>query len=71
MSHETTLLLLGILVILAPFLGLPYSWLMVMVPILGICISALAVILRARTMQRAPMPSSEAVHEQEAHAIAS
>jgi len=54
MSHESTLFLLGILAILAPFLGLPYSWLMVIVPALGLAIAALSVILRARSMQQAP-----------------
>ncbi len=51
MSHESTLLLIGILVVLCPFLGLPYSWLMVIVPVLGVSVAALSIILRARTMQ--------------------
>jgi hypothetical protein len=54
MSHESTLLLVGIIVILSPFLGLPYSWLMVIVPVLGVAIVALSVILRARVMMRVP-----------------
>lgn len=53
MSHESTLLLIGILVVLSPFLGLPYSWLMVIVPFLGVVVVALSIILRARNM-RAP-----------------
>lgn len=54
MSHEGTLTLLGILTVLAPFLGLPYSWLMVIIPILGLAIVALSVLLRARSMSEVP-----------------
>lgn len=50
MSHETTVLLLAIAVMLSPFLGLPYSWLMVIVPLLGIAIAILSVLMRMRQM---------------------
>lgn len=50
MSQESTILLLAILVMLSPFLGLPYSWLMVIVPLLGLAVAVLSVLLRMRQM---------------------
>ncbi|HVX90771.1 MAG TPA: hypothetical protein VHC20_04040 [Candidatus Paceibacterota bacterium] len=35
MSKETTLIIVGVLVVLSPFLGLPESWLSVILPALG------------------------------------
>lgn len=61
MSHEGTLTLLGILVLLTPFLGLPYSWLMVILPIFGLAVMALSILLRARGMSRVPVEHAEAV----------
>lgn len=41
MSKETTLIIVGVLVVLSPFLGLPESWLSVILPILGAVILVL------------------------------
>lgn len=51
MKRETTIAFLGALVGLSPFLGLPYSFLMVALPVLGLIIIALGLIgrLRSRT----------------------
>jgi len=51
MTRESTILLLGLVTALAPFLGLPYSWLMVILPLAGFSIVILSVLLRARRMQ--------------------
>lgn len=69
MSHESTILLIGILITLSPFLGLPYSWLMVVVPILGIMTAVLSIIIRARSMrepqaQEATVPVSDPVFDE-------
>lgn len=42
MSKETTLIIVGVLIVLSPFLGLPESWLSVILPILGLAILVLA-----------------------------
>ena len=42
MSKETILVIVGILVVLSPFLGLPQSWLSLILPILGLVIISLA-----------------------------
>ena len=46
MSHVTTLILLGVLVFLAPFSGLPISWLSWILPILGLCVIVSGLSLR-------------------------
>lgn len=48
MSRESVLLILTIVVILTPFLGLPYSWIMVVIPVLGFAILGIGVTLRIR-----------------------
>ena len=62
MTTESTLILLGILTALVPFLGLPYAWLMWLVPLLGLFVAASAVVLRARRLSHegAPARISEA-----------
>lgn len=50
MSREGTLILLGLFVALSPFVGLPYSWLMWILPILGLIILAQAIVLRMRRL---------------------
>jgi hypothetical protein len=50
MTTESTLILLGILTALVPFLGLPYAWLMWIVPLLGLSIAATGVMLRAKRL---------------------
>lgn len=65
MSHESTIFLLGILIALTPFLGLPYSWLMVIVPVLSVLTALFAILARARRLAdahvavRAPAPLNE------------
>lgn len=48
MSKKNIVTLLGVLVILAPFIGLPYSWLMVLLPLLGIGIVVTAFLMRRK-----------------------
>lgn len=68
MSHEGTLTLLGLLIIATPFLGFPYTWLMGIIPVLGFCVVALSVLLRARGMSETPeAPSAGAAHTDETH----
>lgn len=63
MSRESRLFVLGVLTLLAPYLGLPYAWLMVMLPILGILIIITALALRARRPK--PLPHAPKMHEEE------
>lgn len=46
MSKEGTLITIGVLVFLTPFLGLPSSWLTWILPVLGVVILVIAQILR-------------------------
>ncbi len=41
MSKRATLILLGLLILLCPFIGLPYSWLMWVLPVLGLWVAYL------------------------------
>lgn len=41
MSKRTTLILLGLLIVITPFVGLPYSYLMWVLPILGLLVAYL------------------------------
>lgn len=50
MSRESTLVLLGLLIALVPFIGLPYSWLMWILPVLGLIVLTLGVTLRAKRL---------------------
>lgn len=60
MSHESTVFLLAVLVALMPFLGFPYSWLMILVPMLGVLIAFFAVLARARRLAEAHPPMTGA-----------
>lgn len=51
MSIEALLILLGVLVALSPFLGLPHAWVMGISLILGIAVIAIGVMLRTRKLQ--------------------
>jgi hypothetical protein len=62
MSRETTLIILALLTILSPFVGLPYSWLMVVVPLLGVGVLALGIILRIRRLHGAHDTMENPVH---------
>jgi cytochrome c biogenesis factor len=48
MHRSTFLILLGILVGLVSFMGLPYSWLMVLLPLFGLLIALLGYSLRLK-----------------------
>lgn len=48
MSREPILSVLGVLVIIAPFAGLPLSWLSVFLPVIGILILLIGVTLTVR-----------------------
>ena len=63
MSRESVLLVLAVLVILSPFLGVPYSWLMVLLPILGVLILGIAITLRARRSFERKEPEHTENHE--------
>lgn len=51
MSRETALIVLGVLVALSPYLGLPLSILGIVLPILGLVILGIGVTLRMRVVQ--------------------
>ncbi|HRH24401.1 MAG TPA: hypothetical protein PK109_02325 [Candidatus Paceibacterota bacterium] len=57
MARSSILILLGILVLLTPYLGLPYAWLMVLLPILGLCVLLIGITLRGK--RRAPVIAPE------------
>lgn len=52
MSRSSLLILLGILVFLAPFSGLPMSLLIWILPVLGLSIGLIGVSLRPRPVAR-------------------
>lgn len=52
MSRKKLLLILAVLVLLSPYLGLPYGYLMALLPVLGILIAA-AVLIRPRSLPSA------------------
>lgn len=54
MSRETLIIVLGLLTALSPFVGLPYPYLMVLLPILGLVVAASAFMLRVRRMPEPP-----------------
>jgi hypothetical protein len=49
MSRENILILLGLLVMLAPFSGLPISWLEFILPIIGLAVGAIGYSFRPRS----------------------
>ncbi len=54
MSRTSTLILLGILIVLTPFSGLPIAFRTLIVVILGVCVSGIGFAIRvyeARSMQ--------------------
>ncbi len=65
MSRESTLILFGVLVALSPFIGLPYIWLMWILPILGILVIVLGVALRAKRSAPREERVSHIDHEKE------
>lgn len=57
MSRENVLILLGLLIMLAPFSGLPNSWLEFVLPAFGLVVVLIASMVRAQ--QRAEEASEE------------
>lgn len=53
MSRELLLIVLGLLSALVPFIGLPYSWLMIILPVLGVAVAGIAFSLRGRRAPKA------------------
>jgi len=54
MSRESLLILLGVLIFLAPFSGLPFSWLSWILSLLGIIVGIVGFSLRAKRASPPP-----------------
>ncbi len=52
MSRESTLILLGILIALTPFVGLPLLWRAILLPIFGALVVLIGITLRAHKLAR-------------------
>lgn len=52
MKRETTLITLGILIIITPFLGIPWLWKTYALVFFGLCITILSFLLRYSARQR-------------------
>ena len=48
MTRESLLIILGLILALSPFLALPYTWLMVLVPILSLAVIVIGITLRRK-----------------------
>jgi len=55
MSYESIVLTLGVLVALAPFSGLPSSWVTWLLFGLGICIATIAYLLKRKRTKGTPL----------------
>ncbi len=64
MKNGRTLIILGALVIVAPFIGLPYSWLRFMLPVLGALVLVAGVRSRPRRAQE-PVPAAEPSYDEQ------
>lgn len=70
MSREGIVIILGVLVALSPFVGLPYYVLAWVLPILGLVSALIALSLRVRRQKsrtQAPQPTSPVTYEQTPH----
>ncbi|MGB4076457.1 MAG: hypothetical protein WBK28_02010 [Minisyncoccia bacterium] len=56
MSRERTIVVLAVLIALAPFLGLPYSWLMWIEPLLAAVIILLSLFARSHYIKENDAP---------------
>lgn len=54
MSKETTLVALGVWVIVLPFLGIPRGWLTALLVVTGLGVIAVGLLLRAEALSRGP-----------------
>lgn len=59
MTRENVLILLGALVILAPFSGLPVSWLSFILPVLGAGIVGIGILMRSARRRATSVSSYE------------
>ena len=57
MSRNSTLILLGILIILVPFLGLPIAMWKLLEAIFGACVFGIGLSLRVRVAREAQAPA--------------
>jgi len=63
MSRSSTLILLGVIVLLAPFIGVPGDWVELIETIAGIMIVGFGIALRpAASPQEMPLTMSDAPH---------
>ena len=76
MSFEATLILLGVLIAILPFVGIPYSWLMWFILLLGIAVAGVGTVLRAREVSERrrrvdahPGEVRVAIDNEEAHTV--
>lgn len=65
MSREHVLVICGVLVILAPFAGIPLSWLDIGLPLLGVCICVIGLTQIKR--KRSVVNSSHEAAPEETH----
>jgi hypothetical protein len=63
MTREHVLMALGALVLIAPWSGLPLSWLEWILPLIGLAVIGIAFTMRRRTPPAAPPPVPAEVHE--------
>lgn len=61
MSKTSTLILLGVLTILAPFSGLPLSLVKLVIVVLGACVAIVGLMLRAHETHRARQSTQAAL----------
>jgi hypothetical protein len=59
MSRESTLILLGLLSMVLPFVGLPLRWLSIAYPVIGVLVASIGLTLVHRK-KRATVPIHEA-----------
>lgn len=59
MHRESILIVLGVLIFIAPYLGLPYSWLMVLLPAFGLLVLAVGLSIRMKRRTRAAITPPE------------
>jgi hypothetical protein len=52
MSKEITVILLGLLIVITPYLGIPGSWKTVIFVLGGLCLAAVGFLLRGEALSR-------------------
>lgn len=65
MSREGIIMVLAVVVMVSPFVGLPYAWLLWVLPSIGFVICALALSLRVRRQRARAVVVTPQSHEQE------